>query len=47
MFGKIQLRKEENIKTYPNIEKAKKIIKWKPKISFLKGIIYTIKSYEK
>jgi nucleoside-diphosphate-sugar epimerase len=47
MFGKIKLRKEENLETYPNIAKARKIIKWKPKISFLKGIKYTIKSYEK
>ena len=46
-FGQIKLRKEENLKTYPNINKAKKLLKWKPKISFNKGIAMTINSYEK
>ena len=46
-FGKIKLRKDEILKIYPSIKKAKKIIKWIPKISFSKGIKSTINSYEK
>ena len=46
-FGKIKLRKDEILKIYPSIKKAKKIIKWTPKISFSKGIKNTINSYEK
>ena len=45
-FGKIKLRKDEILKLYPSIRKAKKIIKWKPKISFVDGIKSTIKYYE-
>ena len=44
-FGKIKLRKDEILKTYPNIKKAKKIIKWIPKISFYKGLKSTINFY--
>ena len=39
------MRKNENQKIYPNINKAKNIIKWKPKISFEKELKSTIKSY--
>ena len=46
-YGSIQLRKEENLVTYPDISKAKKIIKWEPKINFQKGLKLTIKYYEK
>ena len=46
-FGKIKLRKDEILKLYPSIKKAKKIIKWKPKVSFVDGIQSTIKYYEK
>ena len=46
-FGKIKLRKDEILKIYPSIKKAKKIVKWTPKISFNKGIKSTINSYEK
>lgn len=46
-FGKIQLRKEENLITYPNIYKIKKILRWKPKYSFYSGLKKTIKFYEK
>ena len=45
LFGKIKLRKEEILKVYPDIIKAKKIINWKPKISFNKGLKSTIKFY--
>ena len=44
-FGKIKLRKDEILKIYPNINKAKKKINWKPKISFRKGLKSTIKFY--
>lgn len=45
LFGKIKLRKEEMHTTYPNISEAKTILKWKPRISFKKGILKTIKYY--
>ena len=44
-FGKLVLRKEENLKTYPNINKMKKFLKWIPKINFNTGINKTIDSY--
>ena len=44
-FGKIPLRKDDILKIYPSVKKAKKIIKWKPKIPFRKGINHTIQSY--
>jgi len=44
-FGKIKLRKDEILKIYPSINKAKKIINWEPKISFNKGLKSTIKYY--
>ena len=46
-FGKIKLRVEENLKTFPNINKAQKILNWKPKISFKLGLSKTIRHYEK
>ena len=44
-FGKLVLRKEENLKTYPNINKMKKFLKWSPKLNFNIGIKRTINSY--
>ena len=44
-FGKIKLRKDEILKLYPNIKKAKNKINWKPKILFEKGLKSTIKFY--
>ena len=44
-FGKLNMRKEEIIKNYADINKAKKLLKWKPKISFSKGLTTTINSY--
>ena len=44
-FGKIKLRKEEQMKIYPDISKAKKFLKWKPKINFIKGLAKTIQYY--
>ncbi len=44
-FGKIKLRKDEILKIYPSIKKAKSLVNWKPRISFQRGIKDTIKSY--
>ena len=44
-YGMFKLRKFEISKLYPNVEKAKKKIHWKSKISFEKGIRKTINSY--
>jgi nucleoside-diphosphate-sugar epimerase len=46
-YGKINLRKEENLITYPSINKIKKFLKWKPKYSFDDGLKKTIKLYVK
>ena len=45
-FGKIKLRKDEILKVYPKISKAKKILKWQPKIKFESGLISTIRWYQ-
>ena len=47
LFGKIKMRKEENMITYPNIDKIKKLIKWKYKVKFREGILKTISYYKK
>ena len=46
-FGKIKLRLDENIITYPDISKIKKSIKWKPKTHFLSGLDKTINFYKR
>ena len=33
------------MKIYPDISKAKKFLKWKPKINFIKGLAKTIQYY--
>ena len=40
------MRKDEILKSYPNINKVKKKFKWKPKINFKTGIESTINFYE-
>ena len=45
-FGKIKYRKNENMQLYPNINKAKKKLKWKPKFNFNRGMKITINSYK-
>lgn len=45
-FGKVKLRKDEILNLYPNIDKAKKKLNWKPKTSFLSGLNKTIKYYK-
>jgi len=47
VFGKIKMRKEENMITYPNIRKLIFLTKWKPSTNFRKGIIKTINYFEK
>ena len=46
LFGKVKMRKDETMALYPNIYKAKKILKWKPKISLNVGLRRTIKYYK-
>jgi dTDP-glucose 4,6-dehydratase len=38
-FGEIKLRKEEQMKIYPDIFKARRTLNWKPKINFLEMVI--------
>ncbi len=45
-FGKIKLRKDEILKLYPNINKARKKINWTPKIDFNRGLKGTILYYK-
>jgi nucleoside-diphosphate-sugar epimerase len=45
-FGKINLRKDESHKIYPNINKAKRLLGWEPKVDFEKGLKETIKFYK-
>ncbi len=45
-FGKLKYKKGINMKLYPDIRKAKKIIGWKPKINFFQGIKKTIATYK-
>lgn len=47
LFGAISLKEGEQMIVYPSIQKAKKLIGWRPKISFLEGIKKTIKYYRK
>ena len=44
MFGKIKLRKEESLVFFPNIDKAKKLLNWRPKISLNTGIKLAIRN---
>ena len=46
-FGKIYFRNDEILKLYPDISKAKKLLKWQPKVSFNRGILKTIKFFKK
>jgi nucleoside-diphosphate-sugar epimerase len=45
IFGKIKLRKEELLKTYPDLKNSKNILKWKPRVDFKSGIKKTINFY--
>ena len=46
-FGKIKLRRDENMITFPSIKKALKLTNWKPQTKFEIGIKKTIKFYKK
>ena len=46
-FGKVKMRKDEILELYPNIDKIKKTINWKPKVDFNSGLKKTIKYYKK
>ena len=45
-FGKIKYKKNENMNLYPNIQKARSRLKWKPKINFNFGLKIMIDSYK-
>lgn len=44
-FGEVAYRKGENMALYANIEKAEKILGWKPKVTLDDGLSQTIKWY--
>ena len=46
-FGKIKLRKDESLKIYPSISKAKKLFNWKIKYDFITGLKKKTISYYK
>ena len=45
IFGRIKLRKDESLCTYPNINKARKELNWKPKTKIEQGLKKTIKYF--
>jgi nucleoside-diphosphate-sugar epimerase len=44
-FNQIKLRKEEIMKVFPDLTNAKKILKWRAKISFTQGLKKTLNYY--
>ena len=46
VFGKIKMRKDETMALYPNIDKANKVLNWRPKISLNAGLKKTIQYYK-
>jgi len=46
-FGVIKLRKDEILKLYSNIYKAKTKINWTPRVKFVRGLKKTISFYKK
>lgn len=44
-FGKIAYRKSENMALYANIDKAKFLLEWHPKIDLQEGLAYSIDFY--
>ncbi len=46
-FGEIKMRKDEQSSIFPKITRAQKILKWKPLISFKKGLEKTINFYKR
>ena len=45
LYGKIKMRRDETLNMYPNISRAKKLVKWSPKYTIISGLKKTIKSY--
>ena len=45
-FNKIPFRKNENLRLYPSINKAVKILGWKPKTNLNQGLVKTINYYK-
>ena len=45
-FGKIKYEKSSSMELYPNLKKAKKILKWKDKTKLIDGLKFTINSYK-
>ncbi len=45
LYGKIKLRSDESLISYPLIEKAKKILKWYPKNNLYSGLKKTITNH--
>lgn len=46
VFGKIPLRKNENLSLYANIDNAKRLLNWYPKINLEQGLELTINSFK-
>ena len=46
-IDKKKMRISESKNSYPNISKAEKILSWRPKITLLQGLKYTVKYYKK
>lgn len=46
LFGKIKMRKDETLISYPKISKINKALKWKPKTTLETGLKKTINFYE-
>ena len=47
ILGKIKLRKDEPMIVYPNVKKAKDLLRWSSKTSLLTGLRKTINYYKK
>lgn len=47
IFGGLKLRKDEQLKIFPNNNLLKKYFKWSPNISIKKGLVKTINYYKK
>ncbi len=47
LFGKIKMRKDEVKQNYAEINRAEKILNWKPQVRIFDGIIKTINAYDK
>ena len=47
ILNKIKLRRDEPMVVYPNLDRARQILKWKSRLSFKKGLLKTIKFYKK